>query len=33
MRAAGAFPKEDPVELAKAEEMLRTFAAMEKGSD
>jgi cytochrome c len=31
MRAAGAFAKEDPVELAKAEEMLRTFAAMEKG--
>jgi hypothetical protein len=31
MRAAGAFANEDPAELAKAEEMLRTFAAMEKG--
>jgi len=31
MRAAGGFANEDPAELAKAEEILRTFAAMEKG--
>jgi hypothetical protein len=31
VRAAGGFAKEDPAELAKAEKMLREFAAMEKG--
>jgi hypothetical protein len=32
VRAAGGFAKEDPADLAEAEKMLRTFAAMEKGS-
>jgi hypothetical protein len=30
VRASGGFAKEDPAELAEAEEMLRAFAAMEK---
>jgi hypothetical protein len=30
MRAAGGFAKENPVDLAEAEKMLREFAAMEK---
>ena len=33
IRAAGGFANEDSAELAKAEEILRTFAAMEKGSE
>jgi hypothetical protein len=32
VRAAGGFAKEDPADLAEAEETLRAFAAMEKGS-
>jgi hypothetical protein len=32
VRASGGFAKEDPAELAEAEEMLRAFAAMEKDS-
>jgi hypothetical protein len=30
MQAAGAFANEDPAELKAAEDMLRTFAAVEK---
>lgn len=30
MKAAGGFAKADPAELKAAEDMLRTFAAMEK---
>ena len=32
LRAAGGFAKAHPTDLAKAEKMLREFAAMEKGS-
>ena len=32
VRAAGGFANEHPTDLAKAEKMLREFAAMEKGS-
>jgi hypothetical protein len=32
MKAAGGFAKEDPAELKAAEDLLRTFAAVEKGS-
>jgi hypothetical protein len=32
LRAAGGFAKESAAELRKVENMLRTFAAMEKGS-
>jgi hypothetical protein len=32
LRAAGGFSNEHPRDLAKAEKMLRDFAAMEKGS-
>jgi hypothetical protein len=32
LRAAGGFAHEAPADLAKAEKMLRDFAAMEKGS-
>jgi hypothetical protein len=31
VRAAGGFANEHPADLAKAEKMLREFAAMEKG--
>ena len=30
VKAAGGFAKEDPAELKAAEDMLRTFAAVEK---
>jgi hypothetical protein len=33
MKAAGGFANERPADLAKAEKMLREFAAMEKGSE
>jgi len=32
VRAAGGFAREHPADLAEAEKMLRSFAAMEKGS-
>jgi hypothetical protein len=33
LKAAGGFRNEDPVELQKAENLLRTFAVTEKASD
>jgi hypothetical protein len=33
VRAAGGFAKEDPVDLAAAEKMLREFAAMKRGKE